>query len=77
MFIAHRPIRRFATVAAVTAALAAAGCSVPPTRNQIGTAAGAVAGGVAGNVLFGGPIGTVGGAAAGALVGNELTKHRR
>jgi osmotically inducible lipoprotein OsmB len=77
MNISKRSLRNVTAIAVIAAALAAAGCSTPPTRNQIGTAAGAVAGGVAGTVLFGGALGTVGGAAAGALVGNELTKHRR
>lgn len=58
----------------LAAAFTLGGCASQPTRNQLGTAAGAVAGGVAGHVLIGGPLATVGGAAAGALIGNEMSK---
>lgn len=52
------------------------GCSTSPTRQQIGTATGAVVGGVAGAVLTGGStIGTVAGAAAGGVVGAEIAKN--
>jgi osmotically inducible lipoprotein OsmB len=50
-------------------------CSSSPTRQQIGTATGAVVGGVVGAVVTGGStVGTVAGAAAGGLVGAELGK---
>ncbi len=50
------------------------GCSTPPTKEQIGTVAGAVVGGAAGAAL-GGTLVTVGGAAAGALIGNKVGEH--
>ena len=58
------------------------GCSTSPTRQQIGTATGAVAGGVIGAVATGGStFGTVAGAAAGGVIGAEIAKntnsHRR
>lgn len=52
-----------------------AACDTNPTREQIGTGAGAAIGGVAGNVLTdGSTLGTIGGAAAGGVVGNEVTR---
>ena len=61
-------------VAAVSLA-ALAGCSSPPTNQQLGTVGGAVVGGVVGSAV-GGTAATVGGAAAGALIGNELGKNK-
>ena len=59
----------------LTVCFALAACSSTPSRQDIGTATGAVVGGVAGAVLTGGStVGTVAGAAGGALVGRELTK---
>jgi len=52
------------------------GCSTSPTRQQIGTATGAVVGGVVGAVATGGStVGTVAGAAAGAVVGTEIARN--
>ena len=51
-------------------------CSSNPTREQIGTATGAVVGGVVGSELSGGStLGTVGGAAVGGVVGNQVGKN--
>lgn len=59
----------------LTISFALTACSSTPSRQDIGTATGAVVGGVAGAVLTGGStVGTVAGAAGGALVGRELTK---
>ncbi len=66
---------RIAFAPAATAALivALAGCASSPSRQQIGTAAGAVVGGVAGAALTGGStVGTVGGAAVGGVIGNQI-----
>ena len=60
----------------IAGALAAMGCSSPPTNAQVGTGVGAVVGGAAGNVIFGGPVGTIGRAAAGALIGHEVGKNQ-
>ncbi|APW47013.1 glycine zipper 2TM domain-containing protein [Rhodoferax antarcticus] len=53
--------------------LGLAGCS-GMTRQEKGTATGAVIGGVAGNVLGGGLLGTGAGAAVGGVIGHEVTK---
>lgn len=51
-------------------------CSTSPTRQQIGTATGAVVGGVVGAVATGGStLGTVAGAAAGGVVGAEIARN--
>ena len=51
-------------------------CSTAPTRQQIGTATGAVVGGVVGAVVTGGStVGTVAGAAAGGVVGAEIARN--
>ena len=65
-----------AAVPLLALALLGAGCSTPPTRQQIGTASGAVVGGLVGATVTGGStFGTVAGAAAGGLVGNEIGKN--
>jgi osmotically inducible lipoprotein OsmB len=68
------------TIAITSLGLAA--CAENPSREDVGTAAGAVVGGAVGYGLTNGPVGTVGGAAAGALIGHELgedsdREHRR
>lgn len=54
--------------------VALAGCSHAPSKQQIGTATGAVVGGVAGAVMTGTTTGTVIGAGAGAVIGSEVGK---
>lgn len=69
-----RHIRHYPLVLAASLA-SLAGCSAHPTRQDIGTATGAVVGGVVGsNITGGSTVGTVGGAAAGALIGSEIGK---
>jgi osmotically inducible lipoprotein OsmB len=60
----------------VAVVLATAACSANPSRQQVGTATGAVVGGAVGHVIGGGTLGTVTGAAAGALIGSELGKKK-
>ncbi|OIQ70738.1 lipoprotein [mine drainage metagenome] len=55
------------------AALSLGGCA-GMTRQERGTATGAVIGGVAGNVVGGGLLGTAAGAAVGGVIGHEVTK---
>jgi osmotically inducible lipoprotein OsmB len=62
-------------IGALALASSLSACGTSPTRQQVGTAGGAVAGGVLGNVLTNGStLGTVGGAAVGGVVGNQVTK---
>ena len=51
------------------------GCSGMSRQDQ-GTATGAVIGGVAGNVMGGGVLGTAAGAAVGGVIGHEVTKPK-
>lgn len=61
----------------VAMAVSVAACDTNPTREQIGTGAGAAVGGIAGHVLTdGSTLGTIGGAAAGGVVGNEMSKDK-
>jgi len=60
----------------VAALTGLAGCSTNPTRQEIGTATGAVIGGATGAVLTGGStLGTVGGAAVGGVIGNQVGRE--
>ncbi len=63
------------SIGAVAAAvlIGLAGCAGMSRQDQ-GTATGAVIGGVAGNVLSGGLLGTAAGAAVGGVIGHEVTK---
>ena len=54
-------------------ALGLGGCA-GMTKQEKGTAAGAVIGGVAGNALCGGLVCTGAGAAVGGVIGHEVTK---
>jgi len=64
-----------ASVVAAAVLITLGGCS-GMSRQDEGTATGAVIGGVAGSVLGGGVVGTVGGAAVGGLIGHEVTKPK-
>ncbi len=64
-----------AGVVAAAVLIALGGCS-GMSRQDKGTATGAVIGGVAGNVLGGGLLGTAAGAAVGGVVGNQVTKPK-
>ncbi|MBC7681400.1 MAG: glycine zipper 2TM domain-containing protein [Ferruginibacter sp.] len=63
-----------AMVAGIAAVLLSVSGCEGMTRQQKGTATGAVIGGVAGNVLGGGALGTAAGAAVGGVIGHETTK---
>lgn len=64
-------------IGAMTLALSLSSCGTP-TRQQVGTGAGAVVGGVVGNAVSdGSTLGTIGGAAVGGLVGHEVTKPKK
>ena len=62
------------SVFVLASAIALVGCSHAPSKQQIGTATGAVVGGAAGAVLTGTTTGTVVGAGAGAVIGSEIGK---
>jgi len=66
--------KKLSTLVLVMAFGVLAGCSTHPTRQELGTATGAVLGGVTGAALTGSTLGTVGGAAVGAVVGNQVGK---
>ncbi len=70
------PHMRNLTLCLLVAPTLLGACSTAPTRQQIGTATGAVVGGVLGAVVTGGStVGTVAGAAAGGVVGLEIAKN--
>lgn len=61
-------------ISGLVAACALSGCGHTPSKQQIGTATGAVVGGAAAAVLTGTTTGTVIGAGAGAVIGSEIGK---
>jgi osmotically inducible lipoprotein OsmB len=65
---------RMLSAALLASTLVLAGCS-GMTRQEKGTATGAVIGGVVGNVMCGGVLCTGAGAAVGGVIGHEATKH--
>lgn len=69
---------RYAALSAVlTGLIGVSGCGHNPTRQEIGTAGGAVIGGAVGNAATGGStLGTIGGAAVGGVLGNEVGRRR-
>jgi osmotically inducible lipoprotein OsmB len=68
---------RYLTITAVCGALVLSGCATRSlSKQEIGTAAGAVVGGIVGSSITGGSTaGTVAGAAGGALIGNQIGKQ--
>lgn len=71
-----KTIRKYSASAIVAALLIGLGGCAGMSRQDQGTATGAVIGGVAGNVLGGGLLGTAAGAAVGGVVGHEVTKPK-
>lgn len=70
-----KTISRYSVSVLVAAVLVALSACEGMTRQERGTAAGAVIGGVAGNAVSGGGVlGTAAGAAAGGVIGHEVTK---
>ncbi len=70
--------RTISTSALVLALAMGLGACSNMSRQDKGTAVGAVVGGVAGSVLTGGSTaGTVGGAVVGGVVGHEMEKGKR
>ena len=69
----NTPFSAGLTAVVMVVSLGLAGCS-GMTRQEKGTATGAVIGGVAGNVMGGGLVGTGVGAAVGGAVGHQVTK---
>lgn len=67
--------RTVSTAAVIALAIVLGGCS-GMSRQEQGTATGAVIGGVAGNVVGGGLLGTAAGAAVGGVIGHEVTKPK-
>jgi osmotically inducible lipoprotein OsmB len=67
-------LQHSSSIVVVCAAIALGGCAGGMTRQEQGTAVGAVIGGVAGNVLCGGLLCTGAGAAVGGVIGHEVTK---
>jgi len=72
MKITHKHTIIAIAVSALTVLSGCAGMS----RQEQGTATGAVIGGVAGNVIGGGLLGTAAGAAVGGVIGHEVTKPK-
>lgn len=71
-----KTIRQNSVTAVVAAVLIGLGGCSGMTRQEQGTATGAVIGGVAGNVIGGGLLGTAAGAAVGGVIGHEVTKPK-
>lgn len=71
-----KTMSNFSVNALAAAVIIALGGCAGMTRQEQGTATGAVIGGVAGNVIGGGVLGTAAGAVVGGVIGNEVTKPR-
>jgi len=62
----------YVVIIAVCAVLTA--CNGGPSKQQVGTAGGAVGGGLIGSAVGGGTAGTIAGSTVGAVVGSEVGK---
>lgn len=67
--------RLFISITAAALLITLGGCA-GMSRQEQGTATGAVIGGVAGNVVGGGLLGTAAGAAVGGVIGHEITRPK-
>ena len=72
-----KTISKYSVSVVAAAVLIGLGGCAGMSRQEQGTATGAVVGGVAGNVLGGGGVlGTAAGAAVGGVIGHEVTKAK-
>ena len=71
-----KTIRTYSVSIVAAAVVIALGGCAGMTRQEQGTATGAVIGGVAGNVIGGGVLGTAAGAVVGGVIGHEVTRPR-
>jgi osmotically inducible lipoprotein OsmB len=71
-----KTISKYSVSVVAAAVLIGLGGCAGMSRQEQGTATGAVVGGVAGNVLGGGLLGTAAGAAVGGVIGHEVTKPK-
>lgn len=72
-----KTISKYSVSVVAAAVLIGLGGCAGMSRQEQGTATGAVVGGVAGNVLGGGGVlGTAAGAAVGGVIGHEVTKPK-
>jgi osmotically inducible lipoprotein OsmB len=68
-----KTIQKYAIGVLAAALVVLSGCA-GMTRQEKGTATGAIIGGVAGSASGGGVLGTAAGAAVGGVIGHEVTK---
>jgi len=71
-----KTLKQFSVNLLAVAMLIVLGGCAGMTRQEQGTATGAVVGGVVGNVVGGGLLGTAAGAAVGGVIGHEVTKPK-
>lgn len=69
-------ISKYSFIAVAASALITLGGCSGMSRQDQGTATGAVVGGVVGNVVGGGVLGTAAGAAVGGVIGHEVTRPK-
>ena len=68
--------QKYSVIAVAAALLIGLGGCAGMSRQDTGTATGAVIGGVAGNAMGGGLLGTAAGAAVGGVIGHEVTRPK-